>query len=276
MKAQKIFAFVALFVGVYTLTGCSKDAAKELLPFKIEKTYYEVMLRGSHDKISVENGSLDITLAVKDTNIISADYSKYPETNIGAIRIVGKQKGSTELTVIDNVTRESTNLVIKVTDIYLSCAFDKSNHPLLTTDVTLFLINNEARNFYLFRLNHLTHKLNDKPSYIGSYAFSVDKDSTNKPKPFLTLNYALDESGKPMAGEMTPKTQRFNIEESSQMAYMALESFLDVEWDNLEKEQSTKMASTLPTTFVLKEDSTGFSAQGELKIRPLIPDNILK
>lgn len=278
MQIKKLFRVVLLLFGVLFLMGCNDEENKEgddLLPFHMEKIYYEVKLKGFNDKLCVTNGSLDISLSVADPAIIGATYSKEVDASTGYIRVEGKQKGSTVLTVKDNVTKEWANLVIKVTDTYVACAIDESNHSLLTTEVTLFLVNNEARDFYLFTRNHMTHALNNRPSYYGNYAFSVEKNTDNVLIPFLTLNYTSEEKGKSADTNTLPMTQRFDIRGSSQLTYQYLERVLGVNWNSQIEGSTTKGDLVLSCDLVLKEVGTKLSVQGKLTIYPL-PDNVLK
>lgn len=50
--------------------------------------------------------------------------------------------------VKDNITNETVDLRIKITDSYLAYAIEKSNHPALSNGTVVYLINNEAKECY--------------------------------------------------------------------------------------------------------------------------------
>lgn len=47
-------------------------------------------------------------------------------------------KGSTTLTITDNVTKDVETVEVKVTDCYLAYVINDSNHPILPAGTTLF------------------------------------------------------------------------------------------------------------------------------------------
>ena len=84
--------------------------------------------------ISVTNGRGHVNLAIEDENIFNAIYSKYndkSDNRKGHINLYGMQKGSTTLTITDNITKDVETVEVKVTDCYLSYVIAESNHPLL-------------------------------------------------------------------------------------------------------------------------------------------------
>lgn len=51
------------------------------------------------------------------------------------LRIEGKQKGKTKISIKDNATNEVVTLTIKVTDLYIPFRVYRSNHPALAKDL---------------------------------------------------------------------------------------------------------------------------------------------
>lgn len=283
MQIKNVGGIVILFLCLLGWIGCSDEnegEGKELLPFQMKKSYYEVMLNGFNNSIYIENGSLDVSLSVDNPDMIDASYSKDTEDSMGYIRIEGKQKGTTALTVTDNVTKESSKVEIKVTDSYMVCPIEESNHPLLTTGVVLFLVNNEAHDFYLFVMDHMAHKLYDRPSYSGTYSFSVekntDKDVPYETIPILSLTYVSDENGKPIVADIPPTVHAFSMVQSSEVTFRFLEKYLDVDWNQLGEEVAVKGDMIVPHKLVLKEMGTEFSAWGDLDISPRMPEHVLE
>lgn len=68
------------------------------------------------------------------------------------------QKGSTTLTITDNITKDVETVEVKVTDCYLAYVINDSNHPVLPAGTTLFLVNNGAHDYYLFDQNNIDNK----------------------------------------------------------------------------------------------------------------------
>lgn len=76
---------------------------------------------------------------------MNAIYSKYNDKEDyrkGHINLYGMQKGSTTLTITDNITKDVETVEVKVTDCYLAYVINDSNHPVLPAGTTLFLVNN--------------------------------------------------------------------------------------------------------------------------------------
>lgn len=53
------------------------------------------------------------------------------QTSRGVVSLFGKQKGSTMLSIIDNVTGDKETIEVKVTDCYLAYVINDSNYPIL-------------------------------------------------------------------------------------------------------------------------------------------------
>ena len=139
-----------LFIMCLFVTACSDDNNENepITPFSLDKTYYEVRLERSATSIPIINGSGDISLAIEDENILNAIYSKYNDKENdrkGHINLYGMQKGSTTLTITDNITKDVETVEVKVTDCYLAYTIAKSNHPVLKANTTLFFVNNPEK-----------------------------------------------------------------------------------------------------------------------------------
>ena len=68
------------FLSIMTLfvVACNDDDNKSepIIPFSLEKNYYETRLERGATSISVTNGSGDISLAIENEDILNAIYSK--------------------------------------------------------------------------------------------------------------------------------------------------------------------------------------------------------
>ena len=115
---------MALLLSIWSLTSCSDDNNENeaITPFCLGDTYYEVRLGQETNSIYITNGSGDISLAIEDENILQATYNGklYADKPGGVVSLFGKQKGSTMLSIIDNVTGDKETIEVKVTDCYLA------------------------------------------------------------------------------------------------------------------------------------------------------------
>ena len=143
-----------LFILCLFVTACSDDnnGNEPISSFSLDKTYYEVRLGRGSTNIHVTNGSGYISLSIEDEKILNAEYAGglYADGLRGVIHLYGLQKGSTTLTITDNVTKDVETVEVKVTDCYLAYVINDSNHPVLPAGTTLFLVNNQAQDYYLF------------------------------------------------------------------------------------------------------------------------------
>ncbi|MCR1859516.1 hypothetical protein NSB23_21070, partial [Phocaeicola vulgatus] len=143
---QLKFWHIALLLSIWSLTSCSDDNNENeaITPFCLGDTYYEVRLGQETNSIYITNGSGDISLAIEDENILQATYNGklYADKPGGVVSLFGKQKGSTMLSIIDNVTGDKETIEVKVTDCYLAYVINDSNYPILPAGTTLFLVNN--------------------------------------------------------------------------------------------------------------------------------------
>lgn len=163
------FLLGALLLFVCSLAGCSDDdnnggnnGSDSLTPFSLEKTYYEIRLERSVTSIPIINGSGDISLSVADETILEANKI-LNEGGCIYVSLQGKKKGNTTLTLTDNVTGDKETVEVKVTDCYIAYGIAESNHPALTSNIILYLINNEARDCYFFSRDNLNHQQYNTP-----------------------------------------------------------------------------------------------------------------
>ena len=150
MKKTYYFALTVCLIGMMAW-GCEEDNTDNpaTKPLHFEKKSYEVMLDHSYN-ISVVNGSGNYELTVGDTAMISASYEGDYLGLIGVIPVRGKAKGMTSLIVKDKETLIADTLQIKVVERYAACYIVISQHPALAQSRYLFLVDNEARDFYVF------------------------------------------------------------------------------------------------------------------------------
>lgn len=278
-----------LFIMCLFVTACSDDnnGNEPITPFCLDKTYYEVRLERDAASISITNGSGDISLAIEDENILDAIYVKYDSNREkeygqkGHINLYGLQKGSSTLTITDNITKDVETVEVKVTDCYLAYMINDSNHPILPAGTTLFLVNNQAQDYYLFDQDNIYNKpiLKD-----NSHEFFITQDTdtgtgsepANKAIPNLRLymhNPADD-------GTTTSEFYDFEIEmyganASSSYVLQVIAAYLGVDWEELKGNAQTKSPAPVDMTMIMTVPDTDYRIKGVLSTVS-IPEHILE
>lgn len=264
-------------------TACSDDNndTELITPFSLERNYYETRLERGATSISVTNGSGDISLAIEDENILNAIYSKYndkEDDRKGHINLFGMQKGSTTLTITDNITKDVETVEVKVTDCYLAYNINDSNHPILPAGTTLFLVNNEARYYYLFDQNNIGNKpiLKD-----NGYEFFIKLDAGTGAAPtnYVIPNLRLYKHNPADAATTTSEFYDFQIEmhgedASSSYVLKVIQAYLDVDWEELISNALTKSPAPIDMTMIMTVPDTDYRIRGVLSTVS-IPEHIL-
>lgn len=275
-----------LFIMCLFATACSDDnnGNGPIIPFSLDKTYYEVRLERGAASISITNGSGDISLAIEDENILDAIYTKYNDKEDGRkghINLYGMQKGSTTLTITDNITEDVETVEVKVTDCYLAYVINDSNHPVLPAGTTLFLVNNQAQDYYLFDQDNIYNKpiLKD-----NSYEFFITQDTdtgtgsepANYAIPYLRL-YMHNPAD---TGTTTAEFYDFEIEmygenASSSIVLQVIQNYLGVDWEELTGNALTKSPAPIDMTMIMTVPDTDYRIRGVLSTVS-IPEHILE
>jgi len=273
MKAR--FLLGALLLLVCSLTGCSDDEngnTPDVTPFSLEKTYYEVRLGPLSTHINITNGSGDISLAIANEAIIEAARVQNEGEDV-FVSLYGKRKGNTTLTLTDNVTGDKETVEVKVTDCYLAYGIAGSNHPALTSNLMLYLVNNEARDCYFFTMDYMEHQLNNTPLAKGTYEFFVRQEGEKK-TPYLRLNYPADESGN-LAQDAPMEAHDFALSfNDSQRVLDIIRTYLDVDWEELISNPMTRELPPVDLTMKMTVPGTDYEITGVLATAP-IPEGIL-
>lgn len=277
MKPANIMKMLPALLLVVVLISCNdNNDNKELHPLTFEKESYEVAMKRT-TPIMIRSGNRDYTLLIEDPEILQAELDLSSPNGIGYINVTGKQKGETILSVTDNITHETVELRIKVIYNYLAFTIGNSNHPALTDDIIMWLIDDEARTCYFISEDH------PSPGTVssGKYEFSVTKETDNT-IPYLTLTYASDEEGRftdaaITDATITPTPHVFDISGNKLSTYEALANFLNIDWEKLIEEQSgNSLRSELqPTMLKMKEVGTEYEITSYLLLET-IPEGILE
>lgn len=273
MKTRFLLGTLLLFV--CCLTGCSDDENgndSAVTPFCLETTYYEVRLWRGITEIPITNGSGDISLSVADETIIEADKILNEGGSV-YVSLQGKQKGATTLTLTDNVTGDKETVEVKVTDCYIAYGIAESNHPALASNIMLYLVNNEARDCYFFTIDNMQHQLNKTPLAKGTYEFFVKQDG-EETIPYLRLNYSADESGN-FAQDAPAEAHDFAMSfEESELVLDVINAYLNVDWDELISNATTKSVPPRDYTMVLTVPDTDYEITGAFATASM-PEGVL-
>ena len=271
-------SIISLFV-----VACNDDDNKSepIIPFSLEKNYYETRLERGATSISITNGSGDISLAIEDEDILKAIYSKYndkEDNRKGHINLYGLQKGATMLTITDNITKDVETVEVKVTDCYLAYVINDSNHPVLPAGTTLFLVNNQAQDYYLFDQDNTYNKpiLKD-----NGYEFFIklDAGTGTAPTNYAIPNLRLYKHNPADAATTTSEFYDFQIEmygedASSSSVLKIIQAYLDVDWEELISNALTKSPAPIDMTMIMTVPDTDYRIRGTLSTVS-IPEHIL-
>lgn len=269
MKTENLFRLAALCFFILALSACSDDETSRIHPFAVNVASSEVPLhRSSEISIASGNGRYALEIgnpALAEATVVFGDLSD----TYGTIRIIGKQKGETSLSVTDSVTRETVTIALRVIDNYLAALITSGNHPALSNNVWMYLVDNDAHDCYFFgRSADEATAMPVAPLLAqGKYAFSVEAGI-----PFLTLTYPSDADGKFANTGAAAVSHTFDISGSDKQVPAILKSFLHVDWEELSKETRT----SAPSSYYLKmkETGTAFETEALLSVTP-VPQGFL-
>jgi len=270
-----------LLIIAFLTVGCGDDNNENepITPFSLEKDYYEIRLERSAASISIINGSGDISLKIDDENILQAIYAKYDDnkedSRKGHINLFGMQKGTTTLTIIDNVTKDVENVEVKVTDCYLAYAIAESNHPALKANTVFFFINNPAKDSYVFVIDNLNGKLYDRPIAKGGYEFFVTPNPKEQLQciPGLRLTFHVEEEGGVTDNDATTASYDFQMTGNNHV-FSIIQAYLGVDWEGLFDNTHIKSPAPIDLTMTLTVPNTDYQITGVLSATS-IPEHVL-
>ncbi|WP_321436847.1 hypothetical protein [uncultured Bacteroides sp.] len=267
MKTINLYRLLLLLL-IITFVGACKNDETESLNFYNDS--YEVPIHGTR-YIGIKSGSGDYSIQVKNTGIFSASEEYGWSNSAGMILISGLLTGEGTLTVIDNVTKETRNLKIKVThnyEVFRVSTFENS-HPVLSKTPFLFLINNKARDVYFVDKSG-QQTITDNGLRVqgkGTYTFTVENGKT-----YLTLIYATD-NNKQLTNNaaIAPAPHKIQITKNSEYVLHRLDENLSLNWET--------PAGSYPIdqqflAMKMEEVDTGYKIDGSLEYVE-IPQDIL-
>lgn len=266
----------ALLLSVCSLVGCSDDdnnGSGSVTPFDLGKTYYETRLARGETQIYITNGSGDVSLTIADENVLQATYEEIlgADEVKGTVHLVGKRKGTTALTLTDNVTGDKETVEVKVTDCYIAYEIIASNHPALRQDMTLYLVNNEARDCYFYSED----QPDSTPVATGTYEFLV-KQTEEGTAPYLHLSYPSGADGS-FAESVSGHDFRIEMQgadATSSASLTIIETYLGVDWEALIADAQAKSLPPARYTLLLTVPDTDYVITGILSTMAM-PENVL-
>lgn len=286
MKTKHLLGALLSFLYTIIFFSCGNNDEKKIYSLSFEKEYYERPLLGTTN-ITITGGNRDYTVTVEKTDILNIDVDLSSSIGMGSLRITPKKKGETKVKVKDNITNETADLRIKITDSYLAYAIKKGNHPALSNGTIVYLINNEAKDCYFFRYIESRDEISRTPIAKGTYDFFTKLESgsgNSSPTyaiPYLTLNYASDEQGNftDASTPPTPHKLRFELFDgvtSVNAVINLIQRYLKIDWEQLINKALTRSDYLIIPTLKTTIDNTDYTIIGTLDTRPEIPENILE
>ena len=260
MKTKHLPGALLPFLYTIIFFSCGNNDEKKIYSLSFEKEYYERPLLGTTN-ITITGGNRDYTVTVEKTDILNIDVDLSSSIGMGSLRVTPKKKGETKVKVKDNITNETVDLRIKITDSYLAYAIEKSNHPALSNGTVVYLINNEAKECYFFRYIEFRDELSHTPIAKGTYDFFTKLESgSGNSSPTYAIPYLTLYDG------VTSANAVLNL----------ISRFLGVDWKELVEKALTRSEHTIVPTLKTTIDNTDYTIIGILNTYPEIPENILE
>lgn len=286
MKTKHLLGALLSFLYTIIFFSCGNNDEKKIYSLSFEKEYYERPLLGTTN-ITITGGNRDYTVTVEKTDILNIDVDLSSSIGMGSLRITPKKKGETKVKVKDNITDETADLRIKITDSYLAYAIKKGNHPALSNGTIVYLINNEAKDCYFFRYIESRDEISRTPIAKGTYDFFTKLESgsgNSSPTyaiPYLTLNYASDEQGNFSDATVPPTPHKLRFElfdgvTSVNAVINLIQRYLKIDWEQLINKALTRSDYLIIPTLKTTIDNTDYTIIGTLDTHPEIPENILE
>ncbi|GEM_PF-3140750 len=259
MNTRKLFPAFILFILSITLISCNDNEVKD---FILNYDSFDIPIN-SHRPVYIESGNRDYKIQVEKPDLLEVEIDLESPYGGGYINISPKEKGETTINITDNITQESYELKIKITDSCAEFGLGTFDHPALSTVSTIILRNNNEKNAYFLKWNGLTEQVDVAAE--GKYSFSLEEGNR-----YLTLTYVSDENGKFTDAEIPPTPHTFLITKDEPGALYLLDNSLSLNWNipNINSRESPP-----PTGYYMKikETGTDYEVWGNVEKVPLIP-----
>jgi hypothetical protein len=241
------YLFLLVLLIITGLSSCSdSDDDERVYDLTFEKNDYAVMENYSQN-ILIRSGNGDYTITSGNSEIIKASYLPATTAGFGSLSVTGLKKGTTTLTIKDNVSGQEVKLNMTVINRYMVLSIDDlsisvkpveddnaakaikkdiTDNALLKPDYYFALIKNSAKTLYIFESED--DLFNGDYIYKGSYEFGKDTNI-----PYIKLNYKLGS---------TDKSMQYTLNNTRGIS--AISSFFELNWETSK--------STEPTVFWLE------------------------
>ena len=205
---------LCLFLCAIGFMACSDDDKKteELYPLRFVPDYQEVRLFQT-ENISFVDGGGEYTVRVENPELVEANVKGDWKT----VSITGKKKGETTITITDHKAGGEARLKVKVVDSYMGFEYVNGDTLFSSQDRFLFLVDNEQKDFYMFRRTD---------NYSGASLEVVVKG-----------NYQLTQEGKVpcltfiiQQGDEEAEIYRYNLSESTAEVFLLMNKLINAGW----------------------------------------------
>lgn len=272
MKTNNLIGVFLLALSAVGFAACGdKDEHHKIQPLSVYKDSYEIPVR-NYGYVSIMSGNRDYNLRVENPQMLDADVDFGWSGDQPMITLYAKEKGETVLSVTDNVTLQTCDIRVKVTDNYIVYHTSPNNHPVLSRAGTVFLINNPARDAYFFRseIVHANHAIDSRLVLEAKGSYTLVKENG---KPCLTLIYATGADGyfADEAEKLTP--HKFYVTKYDPVVPGILNDGLNLGWEVASQDTRTSMPP--PPGMTIEEVGTDYKVEGSLE-RINIPEGILE
>ena len=276
MKHSKFINVIFVIICV-SLVACNDNESFSTL--RLNKLYYEVPMEPRHVSIPIINGSGDIDLIIQDEDILNAIYLKnnesYEENGMGYIKLYGKKKGLTTLTVVDKVDNRVEYIDVKIVDCYLAYVIQDSNYPLFKSGSILFFVNNYSGDCYV-----LANDDEGESIQKGSYEFftspkPADIESADQIDviPNLSLSFSSNSDGIGNGNDIISHV--FEIDRfGSTVVIDCIQKYCGVDWEKLISNPISKGLNQIDVSMTLTIPNTDYYLSGVLSMASM-PESIL-
>lgn len=259
MKTIQLFGILFLTLVSVCLSGCSddNDETKKVYPIRFIEKSHEVRLLQT-ERIWFADGGGDYTVSVADEELLSATINADTKN----LSVIGKKKGTTNVTIKDNKANEEVTLTIKVVDSYLGFVSKKSYISFFPLESDLFLVNDEQKSFYLFKQERGGSFPMETPILAGQYETNVTDNGF-----CLKLIFTNDKDEE--------ETHTYNISESDYEVFAIMNKYLNSNWPQPSNDLTRSVGPPRVYRLNMKEVDTEYSAQWVLDLITM-PKGILK
>lgn len=236
----RLWALLALLL-VFAACGSTwEDENKEIYPLRFVDTLYEARLSQA-EYISFVDGSDDCTVEIAHPDLLDVTL----RTDAGFMVVTGKKKGETSITVSDRGAGGKAVIKVRVTDSYIGfVGTGHCNIPRFEGRTCLFLLANEAHDFYLFKCSEAGWFATGEPLLHGQYELIREEAACR-----LDMTYPSLSGGN--------ETHTFHLKGTDGGVYAVMNRYLGLGWSPLAP--GTRDVGPNQYHLCLTEETTGYT-----------------